>query len=57
MANDITASDAGFASEDNRVALLRRDASPEILPLMPKSQLGERICHEIAMLLRTSAFV
>lgn len=50
-ANDISASDAGFAVETNRVTLLFADGRQEILPLMSKSEVAEVILERIAKLL------
>jgi phosphopantothenoylcysteine decarboxylase/phosphopantothenate--cysteine ligase len=43
VANDITASDAGFAVETNRVVILGRDGSVEELPLMNKAEVAEAV--------------
>jgi len=43
VANDISAADAGFAVDTNRVTLLSCDGSVEALPLMSK----EEVAHEI----------
>jgi phosphopantothenoylcysteine decarboxylase/phosphopantothenate--cysteine ligase len=50
-ANDISASDAGFASETNRVTLLFADGRKEALPLMSKSEVAETIMEWVASLL------
>jgi len=50
-ANDISASDAGFASETNRVTLLFADGRKEALPLMSKSEVAETIMERVASLL------
>ncbi|HEX9839005.1 MAG TPA: bifunctional phosphopantothenoylcysteine decarboxylase/phosphopantothenate--cysteine ligase CoaBC [Anaerolineales bacterium] len=50
-ANDISASDAGFASETNRVTLLFADGRKESLPLMGKSEVAETIMERVADLL------
>ena len=50
-ANDITASDGGFASDDNRVLLLDREGAVEELPLMSKYEVGNRILDRVAALL------
>src|SRR5215216_5176338 len=50
-ANDISASDAGFASETNRVTLLFADGRKEFLPLMGKSEVAETIMERVANLL------
>jgi phosphopantothenoylcysteine decarboxylase / phosphopantothenate---cysteine ligase len=49
-ANDVTASDAGFGSPDNRVTLLARNAEPVELPLLPKFEVAERILWRVAEL-------
>jgi phosphopantothenoylcysteine decarboxylase / phosphopantothenate---cysteine ligase len=51
VANDISASDAGFASETNRVTLLFADGWKESLPLMSKSEVAETIMERVASLL------
>ncbi|MBL7064394.1 MAG: bifunctional phosphopantothenoylcysteine decarboxylase/phosphopantothenate--cysteine ligase CoaBC [Anaerolineae bacterium] len=51
VANDITARDAGFAVETNRVVLIGRDGSVEELPLMPKSAVAEAILDRLLSLL------
>jgi phosphopantothenoylcysteine decarboxylase / phosphopantothenate---cysteine ligase len=51
VANDISALDAGFASETNRVTLLFADRRKESLPLMGKSEVAETIMERVANLL------
>lgn len=51
IANDISATDGGFAVDTNRVTLLTHDASPQPLELMPKTQVAETIIQHIAQLL------
>jgi len=51
VANDISAPDAGFASETNRVTLLFADGWKESLPLMSKSEVAETIMERVASLL------
>lgn len=51
VANDISASDAGFAVDTNRVILLHRDGHQEPLELMSKSAVAEVIITRIAALL------
>lgn len=46
-ANDISASDAGFAVDSNRVTLLFRDGSTKELPLMSKQQVAAEIIQQI----------
>ncbi len=50
-ANDISAGDAGFASETNRVTLLYADGRQESLPLMSKTKVAEAIIERLATLL------
>lgn len=50
-ANDISAGDAGFAVETNRVTLLFADGRKEALPLMSKSEVAETIIERLAALL------
>lgn len=51
-ANDITASDAGFGADTNRVTLIYRNGTREALPLMSKMQVAEAILSRIVELLR-----
>ena len=51
VANDISANDAGFAVETNRVTLLFADGRQEGLPLMSKSEVAEVILVRVAKLL------
>jgi phosphopantothenoylcysteine decarboxylase/phosphopantothenate--cysteine ligase len=50
-ANDISASDAGFAVETNRLTLLFADGTKESLPLMSKTEAAEKIIEHTARLL------
>ena len=50
-ANDISAGDAGFAVETNRVTLLFADGRKESLPLMSKAEVAETIIERLATLL------
>ena len=50
-ANDISAFDAGFASDTNRVTLLFADGRREALPLMSKNEVAEVIIEQVARLL------
>lgn len=49
-ANDISANDAGFAVETNRITLLFADGTHESLPLMSKTEAAEKIIEHIARL-------
>ncbi len=50
-ANDITAADAGFGADTNRVTLLDSDGGREDLPLMSKYEVAGRILDRVASLL------
>jgi phosphopantothenoylcysteine decarboxylase / phosphopantothenate---cysteine ligase len=50
-ANDISAQDAGFTVETNRITLLFKDGTKESLPLMSKSEAAEKIVEHVARLL------
>ena len=51
VANDITAVDAGFAVDSNRVTLLDRAGGSEELPLMAKSAVAEEVLDKVVELL------
>jgi phosphopantothenoylcysteine decarboxylase/phosphopantothenate--cysteine ligase len=51
VANDITASDAGFGTETNRVTLIFKKGMQESLPLMSKTEVAETIVARLAALL------
>lgn len=50
-ANDISAGDAGFAVETNRITLLYPDRQREDLPLMDKSEAAQHILNRVAEIL------
>lgn len=50
-ANDISASDAGFGAETNRVTLLFTNGKKESLPLMSKAEVAEAVIAHVAALL------
>jgi phosphopantothenoylcysteine decarboxylase/phosphopantothenate--cysteine ligase len=50
-ANDISAEDAGFAVETNRVTLLFADGRQEPLPLLSKTEVAEVILGWVSKLL------
>ena len=52
VANDITASDAGFASDDNRVIILDRQGGIDRLPLMSKYDVGVEVLNRVLPLFR-----
>ena len=51
VANDISADDAGFAVETNRVTILFANGSKETLPLMSKVEVAEKIIEHTSKLL------
>ncbi len=51
VANDISASDAGFAVDENRVTLLDAAGGVEPLPLMSKMRVAEVVLERAAALL------
>ncbi len=51
VANDISASDAGFAVDTNRVTILEPDGGQQALPLASKSQISEAILARVSDLL------
>ncbi|MCD6291429.1 MAG: bifunctional phosphopantothenoylcysteine decarboxylase/phosphopantothenate--cysteine ligase CoaBC, partial [Anaerolineae bacterium] len=52
VANDVSAPDAGFAVDTNRVTILRPGQAPEPWPLMSKDEVAERVVGIAAELLR-----
>ena len=52
VANDITDSDSGFGSDNNRVVLIGRDSEPEELPLLSKYDVSLRILDRVRALLQ-----
>ncbi len=51
VANDVTATDAGFGSDDNRVSILDDRGGRDDLPLMTKYAVGHAILDRVAKLL------
>ena len=51
MANDITATDAGFSVDTNRVTILDRAGRVEKLPLLLKSEVAHAILDRVAQFL------
>ncbi|NOX61364.1 MAG: bifunctional phosphopantothenoylcysteine decarboxylase/phosphopantothenate--cysteine ligase CoaBC [Chloroflexi bacterium] len=49
--NDVTAKDAGFGVDTNRVTILTRDGAAEALPLMDKEDVAFQILHRVRGLL------
>jgi phosphopantothenoylcysteine decarboxylase/phosphopantothenate--cysteine ligase len=54
-ANDITATDAGFGADSNRVVLLDPAGGKEELPLMTKYEVAWRILDRVTALVRSKA--
>lgn len=51
VANDITATDAGFGSESNRVTIIDRDGGIDRLPLQSKREVAEHVLDRVVQLL------
>lgn len=51
VANDISASDAGFSVDTNRVTLIYPDGDTEVLPLMDKSAVAEIVLERVTRML------
>ena len=51
VANDISAADAGFNVDTNRVTLLYADGRSEALALMSKTQVAAQVIERLAALL------
>jgi phosphopantothenoylcysteine decarboxylase/phosphopantothenate--cysteine ligase len=52
-ANDVTARDAGFAADTNRVTLIDATGATEALPLLSKYDVAQRILDRVAILIAT----
>ena len=52
VANDVSASDAGFNVDDNRVVILDNAGNQDELPLMSKRQVADRILDRVRPLLQ-----
>lgn len=48
VANDVSATDAGFGSDTNRVVILRADGTAETLPLLSKAEVAVRVVQRVA---------
>jgi phosphopantothenoylcysteine decarboxylase/phosphopantothenate--cysteine ligase len=46
-ANDVSLEGSGFASDFNKVVILRRDGSESELPLLPKTEVAHRLWDEV----------
>jgi phosphopantothenoylcysteine decarboxylase/phosphopantothenate--cysteine ligase len=55
VANDITALDAGFGADTNRVTVIGRTGEAEELPLLSKAEVAERVMDRVVELLGKSA--
>jgi phosphopantothenoylcysteine decarboxylase/phosphopantothenate--cysteine ligase len=53
VANDVSKTDSGFGVSDNQVTLLHPNGHSEVLPLMPKAAVAERVISEVIGLLRS----
>ncbi len=51
VANDVTAPDAGFAVDTNRVTILDRQGGVEVLPLLSKDEVADRLLDRVVTLL------
>ncbi len=51
VANDVSAPDAGFAVDTNRVTILDRQGGVEVLPLLSKDAVADRILDRVVLLL------
>lgn len=51
VANDITAQDAGFGTDTNRVTIIHENGDRETLPLLTKAEVADAIIERIAGLL------
>lgn len=51
VANDISAEDAGFAVDENRVTILNKNGGVEALPLMNKAEVADHILYDVVQLL------
>jgi len=52
VANDVSAADAGFAVDTNRVTLIAADGNIETLPLLSKAEVAERVLERVVALLK-----
>ena len=51
IANDVSATDAGFAVDTNRVVILDRSGGQEALPLMSKREVADAVLNRVSTLL------
>ncbi|MDD5312361.1 MAG: bifunctional phosphopantothenoylcysteine decarboxylase/phosphopantothenate--cysteine ligase CoaBC [Dehalococcoidia bacterium] len=52
VANDITEKDCGFGTDTNRVTIIDSKGKTEELPLLPKSEVADRILDRVGTLLK-----
>ena len=52
VGNDITATDSGIGSDNNRVVIIDRDGNAEELPLLPKREVADKILDRLAAILK-----
>ncbi|MFB4162610.1 bifunctional phosphopantothenoylcysteine decarboxylase/phosphopantothenate--cysteine ligase CoaBC [Alteribacillus sp. JSM 102045] len=55
VGNNITAEDAGFRSETNRVIIVQKGQEPEDLPLMTKTETAKEILRRVEILIKRDA--
>lgn len=53
VANDITAEDAGFAADTNRVTLIDAEGAVQELPLLAKAEVADRVMERVEDLLQS----
>jgi phosphopantothenoylcysteine decarboxylase/phosphopantothenate--cysteine ligase len=53
--NDVSAGDAGFAVDTNRIILLNASGDSEVWPLLSKAEVADRLVAAVAALLEVSA--
>ena len=51
VANDVSAPDAGFGVDTNRVTLFGADGTVETLPLLSKTEVAEQVVQRVVRLL------
>ncbi|MGA2111598.1 MAG: bifunctional phosphopantothenoylcysteine decarboxylase/phosphopantothenate--cysteine ligase CoaBC [Anaerolineales bacterium] len=51
VANDVSSPDSGFATDTNRVTLISQDGREEVLPVLSKAEVAERILERALVLL------
>jgi phosphopantothenoylcysteine decarboxylase/phosphopantothenate--cysteine ligase len=52
VANDVSAKDAGFFVDTNRVTIIDAGGGAQTLPLMSKAEVAEAVCERVERLLR-----